>query len=380
MRRPRRSLDALLVITALVLVSGVGLAAPRITGSPTNSAAPSASAAAASSTPAVAPTPSTTPLVGKTYYLGPDGDDRAAGTAAKPWETLTHAAAKLKPGDILEILAGTYKRQSVDWRTSGSASGPITIRAAAGARPVFDGDGVGHFAVIRGGAGYLVFDGLTITGYDIVDDGIIVAMEGAHDLTLQNLRMTGNDGQDQRSHLIYLGAPDVHDVVIRANLLDGIKGGAIHMYHGPNAQHVQITDNVLRGSHWGVIVTSGANDVVIDHNTFIDNDVGVEMWDATGVSISNNLITSDHGTGIRLAALAPLSEDYDLLQVHGVPFVIDTDELDLAGWQAATGQAVHSTVATPGVPLIGDDLRPLPGSGAIGAASDGTDLGTRVFP
>ena len=57
----------------------------------------------------------------------------------------------------------------------------------------------------------------------------------------------------------------------------------------------------MRDNHWGVIVTSGASDVVIDHNTFIDNDVGVEMWDATDVTVTNNLITSDHGTGIRLA-------------------------------------------------------------------------------
>ena len=301
--------------------------------------------------------PSASPIAGTTYHLAPDGDDRDAGTAAKPWATLAYCRDEAAAGRHPRGGSGTYKRQSVDWKTSGSAAGPITIRAAAGSRPVFDGDGEGHFAVIRGGAGYVVFDGLTITGYDIVDDGIIVAMDGAHDLTFQNLRMTGNDGQDQRSHLIYLGSPDVHDIVIRANLLDGIKGGAIHLYHAPNAQHVLITDNVLRDSHWGVIVTSGANNVVIDHNTFIDNDVGVEMWDATGVQVSNNLVTSDHGTGIRLQKLAPLAEDYDLWQIHGVPFVIDTDELDLAGWQAATGEGTHSTVVVPGVPLIGTDLR-----------------------
>jgi Periplasmic copper-binding protein (NosD) len=378
MRRPRRSLDALLVIVALVLVSGVGLAAPWIRAEPAPSASPAP--AAASATPAVTPTPSPSPLVGTTYVLAPDGHDKDPGTAAKPWATLAYAAKRLKPGDTLEVRGGTYRRESIDWQTSGSADGPITIRAAAGEQPVFDGGGVGHFAVIRGGAAYLVFDGLTITGYDIVDDGIIVAMDGAHHLTFQNLRMTGNDGQDQRSHLIYLGSPDVHDVVIRANLLDGIKGGAIHLYHAPNAQHVRITDNVMRGNHWGVIVTSGASDVVIDHNTFIDNDVGVEMWDATDVTVTNNLITSDHGTGIRLQALAPLTEDYDLLQIHGVPFVIDTDELDLAGWRVATTEGVHSAVATPGVPLVGSDLRVLPGSPAAGAASDGSDLGTRVFP
>ena len=96
--------------------------------------------------------------------------------------------------------------------------------------------------------------------------------------------------------------------------------------------------------------------------------------------MTNDLVTSDHGTGIRLQALAPLTEDYDLWQIKGVPFVIDTDELDLAGWQAATTEGAHSTVVAPGVPLIGSDLRVLAGSPAAGAASDGSDLGTRVFP
>ena len=155
---------------------------------------------------------------------------------------------------------------------------------------------------------------------------------------------------------------------------------AVFVFIGTRPRTSWLPDNVLRDSHWGVIVTSGANDVVIDHNTFIDNDVGVEMWDATGVQVTNDLVTSDHGTGIRLQANAPLTEDYDLWQIHGVPFVIDTDELDLAGWQAATAQGAHSTVVAPGVPLIGSDLRVLAGSPAAGAASDGSDLGTRVFP
>ncbi len=132
MRRPRRSLDALLVIIALVLVSGVGLAAPlmRIGAA----ASPAPSALVPSATPAVTPAPSASPIVGTTYHLAPDGDDQNAGTAAKPWETLAHAATKLKPGDTLEVADGTYTRQSIDWQTSGSADGPITDPGGGRAR------------------------------------------------------------------------------------------------------------------------------------------------------------------------------------------------------------------------------------------------------
>ena len=386
--RSRRSDAALIFIVLLVGLSAIwlvgplrGLGSPPATdqsaepGGPTMGPASDAPLTSAEPAPSV---PTATGAEGVTYHLAPDGSDSDSGSDEDPWSTLEHAAGQLQPGDTLLIANGTYRGQGVDWQTSGEAGRPITIRAAPGARPVFDGEGRGHFLVFRGGAGYLALDGLTVTGYDIEDDGIIVVMDGAHDISFERLTMTGNRGMDDRSHLIYLGAPDVHDIVIAENVLEGIPGGAVHLYHAPNAARVAIRDNILRDNRWGVIVTSEAEDVTIEHNTFVDNEVGVEVWDAVRVSIVENIIVADgHQVAIRLAEPIALVEDRNLFDIDGPPFVIGGDEVGPDTWRKTIGQGSTSLIEDAG---LDEDLRPTAGSPAIGAALDGGDLGTRVFP
>ena len=43
-----------------------------------------------------------------TYYVSPDGDDRADGTKQHPWRSPGSASRKLKPGDTLILLSGRY--------------------------------------------------------------------------------------------------------------------------------------------------------------------------------------------------------------------------------------------------------------------------------
>jgi len=58
----------------------------------------------------------TSSLAGDTYYLSPDGNDRAAGTEAAPWKTLGRATTNLPAGSMLVLRAGAY-------------SGPVIVRA-----------------------------------------------------------------------------------------------------------------------------------------------------------------------------------------------------------------------------------------------------------
>jgi len=75
---------------------------------------------------------------GATYYLSPTGNNAAAGTsAAMPWKTFAFAIPKLRPGDTLTLLNGTYNNSnsglpSIDCTrgaSNGTASRPITVRA-----------------------------------------------------------------------------------------------------------------------------------------------------------------------------------------------------------------------------------------------------------
>ncbi len=65
---------------------------------------------------------------GNVYYVAPDGDDVAPGTADEPWVTLQRAADAVAPGDEVVVLDGTYA--GVRLETSGTAENNIRFRAA----------------------------------------------------------------------------------------------------------------------------------------------------------------------------------------------------------------------------------------------------------
>jgi len=78
---------------------------------------------------------------GATYYVAPNGDDDAPGSAAQPWRTIQHAAETMTAGDTAYIRAGTYREQ-VTPRHSGSAGAYITYAAYPGDAVTMDGASV----------------------------------------------------------------------------------------------------------------------------------------------------------------------------------------------------------------------------------------------
>ena len=58
------------------------------------------------------------------YWIAPEGDDRADGSAETPWKTLDHANRMLHPGDILWLADGTY-RGSIAPVRSGTPEEPV---------------------------------------------------------------------------------------------------------------------------------------------------------------------------------------------------------------------------------------------------------------
>lgn len=86
------------------------------------------------------PTVSHRPLEkGLTYFVdGARGDDTHDGSLAKPWKTIQHGIAQLKPGDTLALRGGTY-HQHATLAVVGEPDRPITLRAYPGERVVLDG-------------------------------------------------------------------------------------------------------------------------------------------------------------------------------------------------------------------------------------------------
>jgi hypothetical protein len=118
------------------------MTAPRLIVLGAILAASAARAGTYASHPPMRPLPvasSRPPGAGPAYYVDPaHGDDGAAGTQAKPWRTIQHGVARLKPGDTLVLRGGVYF-EAVTIGASGTADAPITIRSAPGEVAIVDG-------------------------------------------------------------------------------------------------------------------------------------------------------------------------------------------------------------------------------------------------
>lgn len=100
--------------------------------------------------------------LGKTYYVSTRGRDSGPGTQQRPWETLSYAASKVRPGDTVLIARGTYKPFRI--RRGGTRSRKVTFKADRGARGRVTIRGSDTYGVAVWKTDHVVIDGLTITG------------------------------------------------------------------------------------------------------------------------------------------------------------------------------------------------------------------------
>lgn len=222
---------------------------------------------------------------GSTYYLAPDGSDGGTGSIDDPWATFIHASTRLGPGDTLLARGGRYMGQGgPGWAVSGEPDAPITFAAYPGETPIFDGDRLPSFLVLDGVSNLHLRD-LVVTGYEPEDTGVLVVIGDSSGVTLERLEMRGNAHASTpgrwTEHLIYIGQGPVRDLVIRACRLDmqGLQGGAVHVYHDPGPVDLLVEENVIVSAHWGVLIDSDADGVVVRANLMRGNDINVEVLD-----------------------------------------------------------------------------------------------------
>jgi hypothetical protein len=152
---------------------------------------------------------STPRLLAAVYAVSPSGNDSGPGTEARPWRTISKAAATMGPGDTVMIGAGTYAER-VRVARSGAPGKPITFSAARGAQPVIDGSGIpmekdeGLFEIF--GVSYIRVIGLHLV--DAGEAGILA--DKSSDLVIQ-------DNHTERTGSSGIGAWGCRDVVIDGN-------------------------------------------------------------------------------------------------------------------------------------------------------------------
>jgi hypothetical protein len=370
-------------------------------------------------------------LAGDLFFVSPTGNDSAAGTQAAPWRTLQKAANTVTAGDIVTVKPGTYV--GFDLRTDGTAAEPITFTAEPGVvinqRNARTPDGIN-----LEGADYIVIEGFAIVGVDRA--GIRSALN--HHVTIRNnkadlngrwgiftgfgddLLIENNEtSRSEDEHGIYVSNSGDRPT-IRGNTIWGNYGNGIHLngdesqggdgiisgaliennviyengvgggsgINGDGLQSSMIRNNLLYDNHasgislYQIDGAEGAKNNVVVNNTIVQASNG--RWalniqgPSTGNTVFNNILYNNHSfrgsIDIHPDALDGFTSDYNVVMNR---FTTDDSDsrLTLAQWRAATGQDMHSIVATPNQLFIspaGDDYE-------LSATSPALNVGTSMM-
>src|SRR5215469_18949506 len=103
-----------------------------------------------------------------TYYVSATGSDSNSGTSTTaPFLTITKAASLTKPGDIVNVMNGTYGPFIIP-NAGSQTGGYITYRAYPGQHPTvlknasaFNGIQIGYYSPAMS---YVIVDGFTVLG------------------------------------------------------------------------------------------------------------------------------------------------------------------------------------------------------------------------
>lgn len=275
------------------------------------------------------PTVPSTPLSGENiYYVSPSGSDTNPGTYNKPWRNPGFASRRLKPGDTLVILDGTYILSRYDddiiIPTSGREGAWITIKGEDGKKPVLKATSNLMTVFDLSGKSYIQIENLEITNYNNTQarDGIEILNGKGEHIILKNLYI---------HHLDEFGIniSDVDDIQILDSTISYCGFGAIggpagtyggwknakikgctlsysgHYYQGssgpgpydrpdgfgiePSSGPIEILDTKVEHNRGDGIDSKAENTYVhecIVANNFAD---GIKLW-GTGSKIENCLI------------------------------------------------------------------------------------------
>ena len=275
----------------------------------------------------------------------------AATTRVSTVASLARAVSTAEPGDTIEVAAGRYSL-NLSITRDGTASAPITLRAAAGATVVFSAQdpnfdtvalssashwrlrdlkirGSRHAMVSITGGTDVILDDLEIydgTKKGIIANGDAIIIENS---TIRDIAQPVAAGADTQGIAIWRGSRiRIHDNMI-ATPGDGVLiGGAgalsrtstdIKIYRNhfhtlkawqgvynvenavdlKNGAGVRVTDNVIHRYH-GATGTDGGLALVVH-----TNDRGAPELDIDGVAIENNQIY-DVGRGLSVESIGAL--------------------------------------------------------------------------
>lgn len=221
----------------------------------------------------------------RTLHVAAEGDDNNDGLSpATAFRTLTHAAAKVMPGDVVLVGDGVY-RELVRMRATGDEGRPITFRSAPGAKVVLHGGDrtlYGAFSVAN--KGHITIDGFYFENFQRMTNQGVIRINGANDIQISRCFYNGRGGGSPE--FVTIGQSE--DILIKNCALvsgwDGVAAG--------HSRNVVVENSVIVRPSIRSIPLSGPTDVVIQNNIFTDNLAGKRgaflVQDTPGSTVANN--------------------------------------------------------------------------------------------
>ena len=234
---------------------------------------------------------------GPTYYVGPGGNNANDGSRERPWATLGFAVQRLKPGDVLRVLPGTYY-ETVQVNVSGSASQRITIASETRWGAKLNAQGSLFGIDVRGS--YIDIVGLEVT--NATNSGII--SWAPYNRFLFNhvygirAQCDSNGGAG-----VNASQPTASKIVILSNLVHDIgdlSAGSCTRIHGiyQGAPQGIIQNNIVyRARGFGITTWQAATAVTISHNLSFANlygGISVGSGDNTRGNRAENFLVANN--------------------------------------------------------------------------------------
>ncbi|MCP3099717.1 right-handed parallel beta-helix repeat-containing protein [Myxococcus sp. K15C18031901] len=251
------------------------------------------------------PTPPPAPTYSRILWVSPSGSDSASGTESAPLRTVSRALTLIAPGEAIYLKTGTYAERLKLEERGGTASKPLTVKAAPGASPVVK-PGASESALVDVRGAYWTVDGLTLDAAGTPTFAVLWRGAATHHGVLRNcVAKNGTAGAGlnvsekasdiliERNTISHFdkGSSDSHGVIVQTTARNVVvRGNDIHHNSGDGVQCI--------GPEGGATVTGTPFDnLLVEDNELHENrENGADIKTCTRVTLRGNVIWGHKAT------------------------------------------------------------------------------------
>ena len=269
--------------------------------------------------------------IAASYYVSPSGNDANTGlTTSAAWKSPSYAASKAVAGDTIYLMDGTWYDQHVVFKSRGTSSSPITMKAYSGT-PVLDGVDKTGIGIKVYSSSWINVEGIKVKNYQY---GYWVSSSDNVKVTKCEFSDTALDGMTMWNDVKYFTIDSVivkntgdHGIHLWNQNTPGrsqyitVKNSFIsNAPHNLLDVHTNVTDVVIENNELffskdytgekqvGLFLHNGNTDnIVIKGNYFHDQIRPLEIFNSKNIQVMQNTFRNIDGRAIFLASIP----DYD---------------------------------------------------------------------